>query len=102
MSPKLGRGWRRHGLITSRQLPRIHERLLCSNGCPRRRPGADLVINGNATQANMPSAMSASNPMTVVVDGNFSMTIEAEKSAHQSCPCDGKGGAEPLAPLPPP
>jgi len=35
---------------------------------------ADLVINGNATQANRPSAMSASTPMTVVVDGNFSMT----------------------------
>jgi hypothetical protein len=35
---------------------------------------ADLVINGDATQANMPAAMSASNPMTVVVDGNFSMS----------------------------
>ncbi|HXO61983.1 MAG TPA: pilus assembly PilX N-terminal domain-containing protein [Candidatus Acidoferrales bacterium] len=35
---------------------------------------ADLVINGDATQADMPAAMSASNPMTVVVDGNFSMT----------------------------
>jgi hypothetical protein len=35
---------------------------------------ADLVIPGNATQADMPLAMSASNPMTVVVDGNFSMT----------------------------
>jgi len=35
---------------------------------------ADLVISGNATQANMPSGMSASNPMTVVVDGDFSMT----------------------------
>jgi hypothetical protein len=35
---------------------------------------ADLVINGNATQANMPAAMSASNPMTVVVNGDFSMT----------------------------
>lgn len=35
---------------------------------------ADLVISGNATQANMPAAMSATNPMTVVVDGNFSMT----------------------------
>jgi hypothetical protein len=35
---------------------------------------ADLVITGNATQANMPSVMSATNPMTVVVDGNFSMT----------------------------
>jgi hypothetical protein len=35
---------------------------------------ADLVINGNATQSNMPSTMSASNPMTVVVNGDFSMT----------------------------
>jgi len=34
---------------------------------------ADVVINGNATQANMPSAMSATNPMTVVVNGDFSM-----------------------------
>jgi Tfp pilus assembly protein PilX len=35
---------------------------------------ADLVINGNANQGQMPAAMSASNPMTVVVDGDFSMT----------------------------
>ena len=35
---------------------------------------ADLVINGNATQADMPAAMSANNPMTVVVNGNFSMS----------------------------
>jgi hypothetical protein len=35
---------------------------------------ADLVINHDATQADMPAAMSASNPMTVVVDGNFAMT----------------------------
>jgi hypothetical protein len=35
---------------------------------------ADLVITGNANQAQMPSAMSATNPMTVVVDGDFSMT----------------------------
>lgn len=35
---------------------------------------ADLVISGNATQSNMPANMSAANPMTVVVDGNFSMT----------------------------
>ena len=32
---------------------------------------ADVVINGNATQANMPSAMSATNPMTIVVNGNL-------------------------------
>ncbi|HSY30800.1 MAG TPA: pilus assembly PilX N-terminal domain-containing protein [Verrucomicrobiae bacterium] len=35
---------------------------------------ADLVINGNATNANMPAGMSAANPMTVVVNGDFSMT----------------------------
>lgn len=35
---------------------------------------ADLVITGNATGANMPSAMSATNPMTVVVNGDFSMS----------------------------
>jgi Tfp pilus assembly protein PilX len=35
---------------------------------------ADLVINGNANQGQMPSAMSASNPMTVVVNGDFSMS----------------------------
>lgn len=35
---------------------------------------ADLVISGNATPANMPANMSVNNPMTVVVDGNFSMT----------------------------
>src|SRR5262249_29397508 len=38
------------------------------------RQNADVVISGNATEANMPSAMSATNPMTVVVDGDFSMT----------------------------
>jgi Tfp pilus assembly protein PilX len=35
---------------------------------------ADLVINGDATPSNLPSAMSVNNPMTVVVDGNFSMS----------------------------
>ena len=35
---------------------------------------ADLVINGNATNANMPTNMSASNPMVVVVDGDFAMS----------------------------
>jgi hypothetical protein len=35
---------------------------------------ADVVINGNATQANMPAGMSASNPETIVVNGDFSMT----------------------------
>jgi hypothetical protein len=32
---------------------------------------ADVVINGNATQAIMPATMSASNPMTIVVNGNL-------------------------------
>jgi Tfp pilus assembly protein PilX len=35
---------------------------------------ADVVISGNATQGQMPNAMSATNPMTVVVDGDFSMS----------------------------
>ena len=35
---------------------------------------ADLVISGNANQGQMPNAMSATNPMTVVVDGDFSMS----------------------------
>jgi len=35
---------------------------------------ADLVIHGNASTSDMPSTMSASNPETVVVDGDFSMT----------------------------
>jgi hypothetical protein len=35
---------------------------------------ADVVVNGNATTSNMPSAMSASNPMTVVVNGDLSLT----------------------------
>jgi hypothetical protein len=32
---------------------------------------ADVVINGNATQADMPAGMSASNPMTIVVNGDL-------------------------------
>jgi hypothetical protein len=35
---------------------------------------ADLVINGNATEANMPAGMSATNPETIVVNGDLSMT----------------------------
>jgi hypothetical protein len=35
---------------------------------------ADVVINGNATQANMPAAMSSTNPMTIVVNGNLTFT----------------------------
>jgi len=29
------------------------------------------VVNGNATQSNMPPAMSASNPMTIVINGDL-------------------------------
>jgi len=32
---------------------------------------ADVVINGNATQSSMPSGMSPTNPMTVVVNGDL-------------------------------
>ena len=32
---------------------------------------ADVVINGPATQSSMPAAMSASNPMTIVVNGDL-------------------------------
>ena len=32
---------------------------------------ADVVVNGNATQSNMPAAMSASNPMTIVINGDL-------------------------------
>jgi hypothetical protein len=32
---------------------------------------ADVVVNGNATQSNMPSGMSPSNPMTIVVNGDL-------------------------------
>jgi len=32
---------------------------------------ADVVVNGNATQSNMPSAMSPTNPMTIVVNGDL-------------------------------
>jgi hypothetical protein len=35
---------------------------------------ADVVVNGNATQSNMPSAMSASNPMTIVINGDLTFT----------------------------
>jgi len=35
---------------------------------------ADLVLNRNATDADMPAAMSAANPMTVVVNGNLTLT----------------------------
>ena len=35
---------------------------------------ADVVVNGNATQSSMPSAMSATNPMTIVVEGDLTFS----------------------------
>ncbi len=35
---------------------------------------ADVVVNGNATQANMPAAMSATNPMTIVINGDLTFS----------------------------
>lgn len=35
---------------------------------------ADVVISGNATQASLPGAMSATNPMTTVVNGNLTLS----------------------------
>lgn len=35
---------------------------------------ADVVVNGNATQANLPATMGPANPMTVVVNGDFTMS----------------------------
>ena len=35
--------------------------------------GADSVLTGPATEANMPSGMSSSNPMTVVVNGDLTL-----------------------------
>jgi hypothetical protein len=35
---------------------------------------ADVVINGPATQSNMPPAMSLTNPMTVVVNGDLTLS----------------------------
>ncbi len=32
---------------------------------------ADVVVNGNATQSSMPSAMSSTNPMTIVINGDL-------------------------------
>src|SRR5205814_9121363 len=36
--------------------------------------GADSVLNGPRTEADMPSAMTPSNPMTVYVNGDLSLT----------------------------
>lgn len=35
---------------------------------------ADVVINHDATQADMPAAMSAANPMTIVINGDLKFT----------------------------
>jgi hypothetical protein len=35
---------------------------------------ADVVINGNATQSNMPAGMSATNPMTIVINGDLTFS----------------------------
>jgi len=35
---------------------------------------ADVVVNGNATQASMPAAMSATNPMTIVINGDLTFS----------------------------
>jgi hypothetical protein len=35
---------------------------------------ADVVVNGNATQSNMPAAMSATNPMTIVINGDLTLS----------------------------
>lgn len=34
---------------------------------------ADVVVNGNATQSSMPAGMSASNPMTIVINGDLTL-----------------------------
>jgi hypothetical protein len=35
---------------------------------------ADVVVNGNATQSNLPAAMSATNPMTTVINGDLALS----------------------------
>jgi hypothetical protein len=35
---------------------------------------ADTVFNGNATQANFPAGMSATNPMTIVINGDLTLS----------------------------
>jgi len=34
----------------------------------------DVVVNGNATQSNMPAGMSASNPMSIAVNGDLALS----------------------------
>jgi len=45
-----------------------------SNFLPIVQNAADVVLNGPRTEADMPSAMSPSNPMTVYVNGDLSLT----------------------------
>jgi hypothetical protein len=35
---------------------------------------ADVVVNGNATQANFPAGMSPTNPMTIVINGDLTIS----------------------------
>lgn len=35
---------------------------------------ADVVVNSNATQADMPAAMTATNPMTIVINGDLALS----------------------------
>jgi len=44
-----------------------------SNFLPIVQNGADSVLNGPRTEADMPSAMTPSNPMTVYVNGDLSL-----------------------------
>src|SRR5262249_54033590 len=45
-----------------------------SNYVPLIKNAADSVLSGPSTEADMPAAMSSSNPLTVYVDGNLSLT----------------------------
>jgi hypothetical protein len=45
-----------------------------SNFLPVVKNAADSVLSGPRTEADMPSAMTPSNPLTVYVDGNLSLT----------------------------
>ena len=44
-----------------------------SNFLPIVKNGADVVLNGPRTEADMPSAMTSSNPLTVYVNGDLSL-----------------------------
>src|SRR5262249_57955378 len=45
-----------------------------SNFLPTLQNAADSVLNGSRTEADMPGSMSASNPTTVYVNGDLSLT----------------------------